>query len=167
MSCGERRATLGCGRYYWLPNPKGVALKSHVFLGPPRWGYPCFHATVPRVARRALHARRSTLGWYRAAPLGLLNVSTPSASNQNHLCGTTRALRRGRRSRRMFSKPRSDHEQLKQSCPDNMVCDRRDKKNSLLKRFYANKSITGFPVVRGRGMPLLFCGSLSGTSRAW
>src|SRR4029077_8911361 len=47
-------------------------------------------------------------------------------------------------------------------------------KNALLPRWrfglvadYPNRSITGLPVVRGRKMPLLFCGSLRGTPRAW
>lgn len=32
---------------------------------------------------------------------------------------------------------------------------------------YPNSSITGFPVVMGREIPLLFCGSFSGISSAW
>lgn len=32
---------------------------------------------------------------------------------------------------------------------------------------YPNNSITGLPVVMGREMPLLFCGSFNGMSSAW
>ena len=32
---------------------------------------------------------------------------------------------------------------------------------------YPNNSMIGLPVVSGRKMPLLFCGALRGTPRAW
>lgn len=38
---------------------------------------------------------------------------------------------------------------------------------SLLPEFQPNNSMIGLPVVIGREMPVLFCGSLSGMSRAW
>ena len=68
-------------RDYPKENPKGVDLNREMEnrgtgqLGPPRWGYRIGTGPVPRVARRSLHSRRSTLGWLRTVPLALKHQS--------------------------------------------------------------------------------------------